>query len=89
MATQLNIKDERTIALVRSIAARRGASLTATVRALAEEEEGRFDSTSADLLARLQAIAPHPRDLLQPEWRDRGSVEIANSIYNADGSFAE
>ncbi|WP_375287550.1 type II toxin-antitoxin system VapB family antitoxin [Sphingomonas sp.] len=89
MATQLNIKDQKTIALVRDIAARRGASLTATVRALAEEEEARAAAKADALLAELTAINPNPRDLLEPEWRDKSSVEIANSLYNADGSFAE
>lgn len=88
MANQLNIKDAGTIALVRGIAERRGASMTSTIRSLAEEEEARHRVKLEELHARIREITAGARDLLAPEWRDKSSVEIANSIYNEDGSFA-
>ena len=93
MATQLNIKDPETVALARTMATRNGKSVTATIRyALEQADAGSAAATKAraeQILAKLRAINPNPRALLAPEWRDKSSVEIANSIYNEDGSFAE
>ena len=88
MATQLNIKDAGTIALVREIAERRGTSMTSTIRSLAEEEEARHRLRLEELHGQIQEITAGARDLLAPEWRNKSSVEIVNSIYNEDGSFA-
>lgn len=85
MATQLNIKDGKTIALVRGIAERRGASLTATVRALAEEEEARRQAEIADRIARVDAIVAAARAKMTPEERALTSKEIMDSIYGPDG----
>lgn len=89
MATQLNIKDPETVALARTMAARSGRTVTATVRDALDRANSEQEATVAALLAELRAINPDPRALLLPEWRDRSAVEIANSIYNEDGSFAE
>jgi hypothetical protein len=93
MATQLNIKDPETIALARTMAQRSGKSVTATIRdALEQVDAANAAATKAraeQILAALRVINPNPRELLSPEWRDKSSVEIANSIYNEDGSFAE
>jgi hypothetical protein len=93
MATQLNIKDPDTVALARTMAKRSGKTVTATIREALEQVESAHASSAKlraeRLLAELEAINPNPRDLLAPEWRDKSSVEIANSIYNEDGSFTE
>jgi hypothetical protein len=92
MATQLNIKDPDTVRLARTMAQQSGKSVTATIReALEQADAASAAATKAraeQILAELRAMNPRPRDLLAPEWRDKSSVEICNSIYTEDGDFA-
>lgn len=89
MGVQLNIKDFETVRLAKELASASGTSVTAVIRQALERETRRRAAESDALLAELHALNPDPRALLAPEWRDRTSVEIADSIYDADGSFSE
>lgn len=89
MGVQLNIKDAETVQLARDLADATGQSVTAAIKAALKT---RIDQQEAEVqarIARIDAIATEFRKNMPPEWHGKTSSEIMDSIYTADGSFAQ
>lgn len=84
MATQLNIKDAETVRLVRAYAAETGRSIPATIRAAIENDRRAREAVIAEKIRRANEIVDEVRRLMPPEWRDKSSKEIMDSIYDDD-----
>ena len=84
MATQLNIKDPVLIERVRTLAARNGEPVTATLRHLVDaawhEREREIDAR----FAKMQAWTRKAQAMVPPELKGVTSKEIMDSIYDED-----
>ena len=85
MATQLNIKDARAIELAQQLAARKGKSVTATIRSLLEDEQQRLDEEVERRVAEILEAGRRFRASLPPEVLALTSKEWMDAIYDDDG----
>lgn len=88
MGVQLNIKDEATVRLARSLADATGKSVTETIRIALEEQAARREEAVAAKLARIQATVAGARGLWDPALDGMElSTRHGELLYNEDGSF--
>ena len=85
MGVQLNIKDERTVALARDLAKQFGKSVTEVVREALEEKNRRREKEIARKLKRVGKILEGIREHWNPETHHMTSKELMDSIYDEDG----
>jgi antitoxin VapB len=79
MATQLNIKDEQTVARARELARRSGQPVTAVIRDLVDTEWKK--QTHEDFIAELDRVTAEFKRNMPEEMRGLTSKEIMDSIY--------
>ena len=86
MATQLNIKDARTVQRVRELARERGEPVTATLRSLVDREwQAREEQLQRKIDANLRVmreIQEEVRRVTPPETARMTLKEIMDSIYD-------
>ncbi|MBX9813497.1 MAG: hypothetical protein A4S12_06820 [Proteobacteria bacterium SG_bin5] len=85
MGAELKITDAETLRLAQSLAAARGESVEATIRAALEREQA---ALAAERQAKVEAIldvARRLRESIGSEWDGFTSEEIGKSIYSPDG----
>ena len=85
MGVQLNIKDERTVALARELADATGKSVTETIRTALERQLLDRQAEIAARIAKLDAIVADIQHVIPPELKGMTSKEIMDSIYDEDG----
>lgn len=84
MGVQLNIKDERTVALARSLASQLGKSVTETIRE-ALEEKARTRETERDAyIARVTALVKEIQAEIPEDVRAMSFKEVMDCIYDDD-----
>ena len=84
MATQLNIKDEQTVRLIKEYAAETGRTVTATVKTAIENDRR---ARAEELQERLRAahdILKDVRKLWKPETEGMTLKQIMDSIYDEE-----
>ena len=89
MGKQFNIKDARAIELAQDLAARKGKSVTATIRDMLEEERQRMDDDFQQRTAKILEAGARFRASLPPELLTLSSKEWMDAIYDDDGVLEE
>lgn len=91
MSVQLNIKDEATIDKVRKMALADGVPVTATIRALVDQEWCRREDDRAVRLAKIIAATDRIRAAMTDEAKALTSKDVMDSIYDddAEDGFAQ
>ena len=84
MGVQLNIKDEATIDKVRRMALADGRAVTATIRALVDQEWQKREDDRASRLAKIIAATDRIRAAMTDEAKAMTSKEIMDAIYDDD-----
>jgi hypothetical protein len=85
MGVQLNIKDERTVALARKLADDLHKSVTETIREALEEKQRRRTEEIEAKVRDIMAIAKGARDRWGAEFDGLTSKEIMDRIYDENG----
>lgn len=89
MGAELKITDAETLRLAESLAAARGESVEATIRAALEREQlalaAERERKIAENIAAMNEISREFREKMPPEWHHMTSKEIMDSIYDDDG----
>ena len=85
MGVQLNIKDERTVALARELADATGRTVTETIRSALEAARQRREEDVAERIRKIDELVAELQRSLPPEYKGITSKEAMDSIYDKDG----